>query len=125
MASGVEVISDGKKTCVKGIKKDVILSAGTFQTPQLLELSGIGNPEVLRKHGIAPVIELPGVGENLRRWCIYASLSYAQKRKEDHICVRSIVEIDAKFETMDVLQEPKELDKHLRLQYVTLFTPFH
>ena len=44
----------------------MILSAGTIGTPQLLELSGIGNPEVLAKHGIPVVHALPGVGENLR-----------------------------------------------------------
>jgi choline dehydrogenase len=44
----------------------VIVSAGTANTPKLLELSGIGNPEILRRHGIPVVHALPGVGENLR-----------------------------------------------------------
>ena len=45
---------------------EVILCGGAFNTPQLLELSGIGNPEVLTKAGITPRVELPGVGENLQ-----------------------------------------------------------
>ncbi|MGN5478021.1 GMC family oxidoreductase [Cupriavidus basilensis] len=46
--------------------REVIVCAGTANTPKLLELSGIGNAEVLRKHGIPLVHELKGVGENLR-----------------------------------------------------------
>ncbi|MDP6342378.1 MAG: GMC family oxidoreductase N-terminal domain-containing protein, partial [Alphaproteobacteria bacterium] len=45
---------------------EVILAAGAVQSPQLLELSGIGQPELLRQHGIEVRHELPGVGENLR-----------------------------------------------------------
>lgn len=45
-------------------RKEVIVSAGAISTPQLLELSGIGGPAVLRAAGIPPLIDLPGVGEN-------------------------------------------------------------
>jgi choline dehydrogenase len=45
-------------------QREVILSAGAIQSPQLLELSGIGNPDVLRAHGIPVLHALPGVGEN-------------------------------------------------------------
>lgn len=45
--------------------KEVILAAGAIQSPQLLELSGIGQPERLSALGIAPRLSLPGVGENL------------------------------------------------------------
>ena len=41
-------------------------SLGAFQTPQILELSGIGNPSLLKEHALETVIDLPGVGENLR-----------------------------------------------------------
>lgn len=40
--------------------------SGTFQTPQLLEVSGIGDPRVLEPLGIPCIVDLPGVGENLR-----------------------------------------------------------
>ena len=46
--------------------REVILCAGAVATPQLLELSGIGNPEVLKTHGIAVQHASPAVGENFR-----------------------------------------------------------
>ncbi|MDR3414546.1 MAG: choline dehydrogenase [Nevskia sp.] len=46
--------------------REVILCAGAFQSPQLLMLSGIGPAAELRRHGIEPKHELPGVGENLQ-----------------------------------------------------------
>ncbi|KAJ4286617.1 hypothetical protein N0V88_007906 [Collariella sp. IMI 366227] len=45
-------------------RKEVILSAGSIQSPGLLELSGIGQPAVVKAAGVMPVISLPGVGEN-------------------------------------------------------------
>jgi choline dehydrogenase-like flavoprotein len=46
--------------------KEVILSAGSIQSPGLLELSGVGNSTVLRAAGVTPVHDLPGVGSNLQ-----------------------------------------------------------
>jgi choline dehydrogenase len=46
--------------------REVILSAGAIATPQLLELSGIGRPEILKAHGIEVAHALPAVGENFR-----------------------------------------------------------
>lgn len=46
-------------------EREVIVSAGAIGSPQLLELSGIGDPEVLQKHGVPPKVSLRGVGENL------------------------------------------------------------
>ncbi|MDX2484849.1 MAG: choline dehydrogenase [Pseudodonghicola sp.] len=47
-------------------RREVILCGGTFNSPQLLQLSGVGAAEDLRLHGIDPVHELPGVGRNLQ-----------------------------------------------------------
>jgi choline dehydrogenase len=46
--------------------REVVLSAGAVNTPQILELSGIGKPELLAQHGIAVAHALPAVGENFR-----------------------------------------------------------
>ena len=47
-------------------EKEVIISGGTFNTPQLLKLSGIGPAAELKKLGIPVVVNLPGVGQNLQ-----------------------------------------------------------
>lgn len=44
----------------------LVLFTGSYNTPRLLELSGIGNPEILSKFNITPVVNLPAVGENLK-----------------------------------------------------------
>jgi choline dehydrogenase-like flavoprotein len=47
-------------------RREVILCAGAFGSPQLLQLSGVGRPENITAHGVAMVHELPGVGQNLQ-----------------------------------------------------------
>ncbi|KAI1633638.1 putative GMC oxidoreductase [Biscogniauxia mediterranea] len=47
-------------------RKEVIIAAGALQSPKLLELSGIGDPDLLKRHGIEVVKDLVGVGENLQ-----------------------------------------------------------
>jgi len=47
-------------------RQEVLLTAGAVQSPQLLQLSGIGDPERLRAAGVAPLHDLPGVGANLQ-----------------------------------------------------------
>lgn len=49
------------------IFKYLKVRVGAFQSPQLLELSGIGDAEILKKFGIEQVIDLPSVGQNLRK----------------------------------------------------------
>ncbi|MGM0785899.1 MAG: GMC family oxidoreductase [Pseudomonadota bacterium] len=61
--TGVTYERDGKRETVAAAR-EVVLCAGAVQNPQILELSGIGNPDVLSKVGIEPRIELAGVGEN-------------------------------------------------------------
>lgn len=79
-AQGVQYEKGGKKFQVKA-KKEIILSAGAFKSPQLLLLSGIGKESELKKHGIDCVHELIGVGENLQDHLFYpiSALSKTQE----------------------------------------------
>lgn len=65
VAQSVAFVVNGTTHTVSA-RREVILSAGVFQSPQLLELSGIGNATLLKSLGISPLIDLPGVGENLQ-----------------------------------------------------------
>ena len=56
----------GKERRTVRARKEIILSAGAFQSPQLLLLSGVGDADELKQHGIPVVHELPGVGKNLQ-----------------------------------------------------------
>lgn len=69
-------------------RKVVILSAGSFHTPGLLELSGIGNATLLSKFGIPVVKNLPSVGENL----------------SDHIRIQSSYQLKPEYPSFDVLK---------------------
>ena len=62
---GVDYAVNGERREARA-GREVILSAGAINSPQLLELSGIGRPDVLQPLGIEIRHELPGVGENLR-----------------------------------------------------------
>ncbi|MDT4802321.1 alcohol dehydrogenase [compost metagenome] len=64
-ATGVQVRIKGDSIALKA-RKEVLLSAGAFGSPQLLMLSGIGPEAALKPHGIATRHELPGVGQNLQ-----------------------------------------------------------
>ncbi|OWT60290.1 GMC family oxidoreductase [Candidimonas nitroreducens] len=63
--TGVRFLKDGLMQEAHA-SHEVIVSCGTVNSPKLLELSGIGNPEILAQHGIATQHALKGVGENLR-----------------------------------------------------------
>ena len=64
-ATGVRYAVSGR-TVEATATREVVLAAGAVQSPQLLELSGIGQVDLLRRHGIDVVSDLPGVGENYR-----------------------------------------------------------
>ena len=64
-AVGVEY-RQGKELKQLRARREVILAAGAFQSPQLLMLSGIGDAAALGQHGITGVHHLPGVGQNLQ-----------------------------------------------------------
>ncbi len=76
-ARGVRFRVDGQSVVAEA-RREVILSGGAVNSPQLLELSGIGDPEVLRAAGIEMRVALPGVGTNLQDHYV-VSLAYRLK----------------------------------------------
>jgi choline dehydrogenase len=74
-------------------EREVILSAGAIQSPQILQLSGIGPPELLREHGIPVVCDAPQVGENL----------------QDHYQARTIVRLKNRVSLNDQVRNPVRL----------------
>jgi choline dehydrogenase/4-pyridoxate dehydrogenase len=76
-AVGVEYRIGGK-TLAAYAGREVILSGGVINTPQLLMLSGIGEPDELGLHGIKPRVPLQGVGKNMQDQVV-ARLAYIRK----------------------------------------------
>jgi len=76
-ATGVEVARGGRLRNLRA-SREVILCGGAINSPQLLQLSGIGNPDELRRLGLRVVSPLKGVGENLQDH-IEAYVQYACK----------------------------------------------
>jgi 4-pyridoxate dehydrogenase len=64
-ATGVEYLKAGATQSARA-QREVILSSGVINSPQLLMLSGIGDPEELKRHDIPVKVALPGVGRNLQ-----------------------------------------------------------
>jgi 4-pyridoxate dehydrogenase len=77
-AVGVEYLKGGEQLTARA-EREVILAGGVINSPQLLMLSGIGDPEALGAYGIAVKVPLPGVGGNLQD---HVSVTVAYARKE-------------------------------------------
>jgi choline dehydrogenase len=88
-AVGVECRREGALQKIRA-RKEVILSAGPIQSPKILELSGIGDPDLLRSHGIEVIQPLAAVGEKL----------------QDHPNTRLTFECARPITINDVLQNP-------------------
>ena len=84
-ATGVAARVNGRPATIKA-RREVILSAGAFGSPQILQLSGIGPAAVLKSAGVDVRHDLPGVGENL----------------QDHFQVRCLYECNAPGSLNDV-----------------------
>ncbi|MGI9152700.1 MAG: GMC family oxidoreductase, partial [Rubrivivax sp.] len=93
-AVGVEWVQGGQVRQARA-QGDVILSAGALQSPQLLQLSGIGPAALLRKHGIPVVLDAPDVGQNL----------------QDHYQARVIVRLKRKVSLNNQVRNPFSLAK--------------
>ncbi len=85
-AVGVAFTQNGVKRTAKAAK-EVILSGGAVNSPQLLQLSGVGPGGLLREHGIDVVADLPGVGENLQDHYV---MSVRYRLKPDVISVNEL-----------------------------------
>ena len=93
-ASGVEWVRAGK-IAMASAEREVILSAGALQSPQILQLSGIGPAGLLQDLGIPVIADAPEVGRNL----------------QDHYQARLIVRLKEKISLNDQVRNPVELAK--------------
>lgn len=75
--TGAVVVRAGKEISVKAAR-ETVLCAGAIGTPQILELSGIGQGALLQQHGIEVKLDKPGVGANL----------------QDHLQIRAVFKVD-------------------------------
>jgi choline dehydrogenase len=91
-ATGVGWIEAGQEHSARA-SREVILAAGAIQSPQLLQLSGIGPAALLREHGIAVVHDAPEVGANL----------------QDHYQARTIVRLKKRMSLNDDVRNPMRL----------------
>jgi choline dehydrogenase len=80
---------------------EVILAAGAINTPKILEMSGIGNPELLQKLGIKTVLDRPAVGENL----------------QDHLQIRTVFKVRG-AKTLNTLANSRWGKARIGLQYL-------
>jgi choline dehydrogenase len=101
VATGVEWIRAGQQFSAAA-DREVVLSGGALQSPQLLQLSGIGPADLLRAHGIGVVADAAGVGANL----------------QDHYQARVIVRLKRPISLNDQVRNPFELAR-MGLQWAT------
>jgi len=100
-ATGVQYLEDGKSQVVSAAR-EVLLCAGAFQSPQILELSGVGNPEILSKYGIETLVDLPYVGENM----------------QDHPLSGLCYEVNDGIPTVDMIRDPAVIQACMQM-YMT------
>jgi len=100
-ARGVEVLRAGAAPQPVLAAREVVLSAGAVGTPQLLQLSGIGRADWLHAHGVAPLLERPGVGENL----------------QDHLQIRAVFTVQG-VRTLNTLANSWLGKAHIGLHYL-------
>jgi choline dehydrogenase len=97
---GAEVRRGVERVTVKAAR-EVILAAGAVGSPQILQLSGIGEPSLLRRHAIPVIREAPGVGANL----------------QDHLQIRTVFKI-AGAKTLNTLANSLRGKASIALEYL-------
>ena len=93
-AIGVTWTTNGRSYGAKA-KREIILCAGSIQSPQILQLSGIGPASVLKEQGISVIVDSPEVGENL----------------QDHYQIRLLLKLTQKISLNDDVRNPIKLAK--------------
>ncbi len=89
-AIGVEYVKQGKSQIIKA-NREVIISGGAINSPQLLMLSGIGEKQQLQQQGINCIHDLPGVGKNLQEHVDACVLVKSNKRDGLSTSIRGLV----------------------------------
>ena len=98
--TGAEVWNGSEMTTATA-SREVVLSAGSIGSPQILQLSGVGPAELLRQHGIDVVLDAPGVGANL----------------QDHLQIRAVYKI-AGAPTLNVMASSMVGKAKIGLEYL-------
>ncbi|WP_024506635.1 choline dehydrogenase [Bradyrhizobium sp. ARR65] len=88
-AVGVEYRQEGIVRTARA-RKEVVLSGGAYNSPQLLQLSGVGPAQLLKRHGIDVVLDAPGVGNDL----------------QDHLQVRLVTRCAQRITLNDIVNHP-------------------
>jgi choline dehydrogenase len=88
-ADAVEYRKAGRLRTARA-RKEILIASGAYNSPQLLQLSGVGPAELLRKHGIEVVLDAPGVGHDL----------------QDHLQVRVVMRCAKPITLNDIVNHP-------------------
>ena len=100
-AVGVDWVVKGKRYSARA-QNEIVLSAGSIQSPQILQLSGVGPASLLSRYNIPVNVDSPEVGENL----------------QDHYQMRMVVKLKDKLSLNDDIRNPFKLAK-MGLQWIT------
>jgi choline dehydrogenase len=101
-ATGVEYLRDGN-TASATARAEVVVAGGSFNSPQLLQLSGVGPAALLQRYGISVVADMPGVGLNL----------------QDHYTTRMVYECTERCTLNDVMASfPRSVVEALRFAFL-------
>src|SRR6201997_2055856 len=88
-ARAVEYRQNGELRAVRA-RREILVSSGAYNSPQLLQLSGVGPADLLKQHGIDVVLDAPGVGHDL----------------QDHLQVRLVTHCSQRITLNDILNHP-------------------
>ncbi|KAF9886611.1 hypothetical protein FE257_011251 [Aspergillus nanangensis] len=95
-ASGVRFMHSGKIFAVQA-SREIVVSGGVYKSPQILELSGIGDPTILKAAGVKCTVPLPAVGANL----------------QDHVLTGSVYQLKDGISSFDSLRKANVMQEHL------------